>query len=35
VPKKVVLLEEMPKTGTGKIRKNVLKEEHQNLFQEE
>ena len=33
VPKKIVFLDEMPKTGTGKIRKNVIKKEHQGLYQ--
>jgi len=34
VSKKVVFLEEMPKTCTGKIRKNILKEEHRDLYQQ-
>jgi len=34
VPKKVVFLEEMPKTGTGKTRKNILKEEYLDLYQQ-
>lgn len=32
VPKKVVFLDAMPKTSSGKIRKNLLKEEHQGLY---
>ena len=32
VPKKVVIVEQLPKTGTGKLRKNVLKEQHQSLY---
>lgn len=32
VPKAVVFLDEMPRTATGKIQKNVLREEHRGLF---
>jgi len=32
IPKRVVFLEQMPLTSTGKVRKNILREEYQNLF---
>ncbi len=35
VPKRVVFLEDMPLTSTGKVRKNVLRQEYQNLFEED
>lgn len=32
IPKRVVFLEQMPLTSTGKMRKNVLREKHHDLF---
>ncbi|MCP4348158.1 MAG: hypothetical protein GY795_21865 [Desulfobacterales bacterium] len=32
VPKKVVLLDEVPMTSTGKIRKNILREMYQDIY---
>ena len=34
VPKKVVFLDEMPKTSSGKIRKNLIKEKHRDLYKQ-
>jgi long-chain acyl-CoA synthetase len=32
VPKKIILINELPLTGTGKVQKNVIKEEYQSLY---
>ncbi|MEW6262512.1 MAG: AMP-binding protein [Thermodesulfobacteriota bacterium] len=34
VPKKVVLVDRLPKTSTGKLQKNVLKKQYQSLYAE-
>jgi acyl-CoA synthetase (AMP-forming)/AMP-acid ligase II len=33
VPKAVVVVDELPKTSTGKVQKNVLRERHAGLFE--
>ena len=35
VPKKIIICEQLPKTTTGKLQKNVLKEEHQAMYEGE
>jgi len=34
MPKAVIVMDEMPKTSTGKIRKNILRETHADLYAE-
>lgn len=33
VPKKIVICDQLPKTGTGKLQKNILKEQYLDLYQ--
>jgi long-chain acyl-CoA synthetase len=33
IPKKVVFLQQLPMTSTGKLQKNIIKQSHQDLYQ--